>query len=171
VYIGNSQHGKKTAYLSKFDELHVYGSWTQTRKDKLPNAMFHKSVKYSDSFALMNKYWGHIITTSVEQTNLKSPYTKLVLAVAAGTLPIVDPRLAYYMDKFIQGANLSTLTPSLMSPDNDIMRSPRAKPLLLTRSHLIEHLQSLFAERFDKINMIKQIKNAVDKAKYLYTKG
>jgi hypothetical protein len=149
VYCGNSRKGEKTEFLSRFENLDVYGRWTDKQKIGLPDARFRKQVPQKFVSGILHRYFGQLCTMNKKVVDCRATCNKLVQTVSSGVLPLVDERLGYLVpDKFKS---------LLVSNSDDVDRVRRTVPRVRT----IFAYQKAMAEHFAKNNMSTQIPKIV----------
>ena len=164
VRIGNPRRGSRNEFLSEFPGIHIYGRWQKTGVNRdwtetLPDAKFFGYVPQPESLNIINNSFGQICTPDFRQIEVSGLYLRLPMTVAAGSLPLIDSRLKYYIDhieKTVLKRDDSLLSQLI------VKNSAQVANLVLDfnthgRLRLIEDLQDMFTEYFKKNNIKRQL--------------
>lgn len=149
VYCGNSRKGEKTEFLSRFENLDIYGRWSDRLKAKLPCADFHDQVPQKSVPEILRGYFGQLCTMNKRVVDCRATCNKLVQTVSSGALPLVDERLEYLVPDEFKSL--------LVSGSDDIDRIRRVVPRVRT----IFAYQRAMASHFAEHDMSAQIPKIV----------
>ena len=172
-YFGNSRRGRRSGFLSMMGKVHVYGKWNSSGDDKwkpgLPNATFFKPVPQHDVPRQMNRYWAHAVTQDDEATECRATCTRLVQTICAGTLPLIDTRLEYYVKRLLhitpEGSLPARIAKLMVRNESDVRTAKEYFNDDEKRIGIIAYLQGQLQRHFAQANLPGQLRTIIDNTK------